>query len=271
MFEKVTVENGVIFFRSTLLPCPHGFSTRIGGKSTHEHTSSLNLAFNRGDDREIVLENLELFGQAVGFDCKKTVSLHQIHSARVREVTSEDEGLGYFRATEESADGYITQEKGQPVGVKNADCTPVLFAWVKDGEAKAVAAVHAGWRGTLAEIALEAVRRLTEKGAQKSEIFSAIGPSIGACCYEVAGDFYDAFKEKYGEEFCREFIRESGKGDGKYFADVAKMNLWQLKNAGIPAQNVDLFPLCTSCEEELFYSHRKSRGLRGTLLSVVSW
>ena len=270
MFEKVTAENGVVFFRSTLLPCPHGFSTRIGGKSTHEHTSSLNLAFNRGDDREIVLENLELFGQAVGFDCKKTVSLHQIHSARVREVTSEDAGLGYFRATEESADGYITQEKGQPVGVKNADCTPVLFAWVKGGETKAVAAVHAGWRGTLAEIALEAVRRLTEKGAQKSEIFAAIGPSIGACCYEVAGDFYDAFKEKYGEEFCREFIRESGKGDSKYFADVAKMNLWQLQNAGIPAQNVDLFPLCTSCEEELFYSHRKSRGLRGTLLSVVS-
>ena len=93
MFEKVKAENGVVFFRSTLLPCPHGFSTRIGGKSTHEHTSSLNLAFNRGDDREIVLENLELFGQAVGFDCKKTVSLHQIHSARVREVTSEDAGI----------------------------------------------------------------------------------------------------------------------------------------------------------------------------------
>ncbi len=270
MFEKITAENGVVFFRSTLLPCPHGFSARIGGKSALAHTSSLNLAFRRGDDEETVLENLRLFGQAVGFDCSKTVSLHQVHSARVREVTSEDAGLGYFVPTDECADGYVTLEKGLPVGVKNADCTPVLFAWVKDGTAQAVAAVHAGWRGTLSEISLEAVGRLSEKGAKKDEIFAAIGPSIGVCCYEVGKDFYDAFREKYGEDFCREFIPESKQKDGKYFAHVAKMNLWQLKNAGIPEENIDLFSLCTSCEEELFYSHRKSRGLRGTMLSVVT-
>ena len=269
MFEKIKAENGVVYLRSTLLPCPHGFSTRQGGVSTLEHTSSLNLAFRRGDDEETVLKNLALFSTAVGIDDKKVVSLHQVHSARVREVTNADAGLGYFRPTDESADGYITTESGLPVGVKNADCTPVLFAWVRDGETKAVAAVHAGWRGTLSEISLEAVGKLTEKGAQKSEIFAAIGPSIGTCCYEVERDFYDEFEKKYGEEFCRRFIPESIKKDGKYFADVAKMNHWQLERAGIPEKNIDLCPFCTSCEEEMFYSHRKSRGVRGTMLSVI--
>ena len=270
MFEKIKAENGVVYLRSTLLPCPHGFSTRQGGVSTLEHTSSLNLAFRRGDDEETVLKNLAFFSTAVGIDDKKVVSLHQIHSTVVREVAQADAGLGYFRPTDENADGYITLERGLPVGVKNADCTPVLFAWVRDGEAIAVAAVHAGWRGTLGEIALEAVRKLIEKGAKKEEIFAAVGPSIGSCCYEVERDFYDEFKKKYGEEFCREFIPESGKKDGKYFADVAKMNFWQLKTAGIPEKNIDLCTFCTSCEEKLFYSHRKSRGLRGTMLSVIS-
>ncbi len=271
MFEKIRAGNGVVYLRSTLLPCPHGFSTRQGGVSTLPHTASLNLAFRRGDDEETVLKNLALFSAALGVDDKKVVSLHQVHSARVREVSAEDAGLGYYRPTDESADGYITTEKGLPVGVKNADCTPVLFAWVREGEVRAVAAVHAGWRGTLAEISLEAVGKLIEKGAQKSEIFAAIGPSIGSCCYQVGQDFYDEFKNKYGEDFCREFIPESGKNDGKYFADVAKMNLWQLERAGIPKENIDLCPHCTSCEEEMFYSHRKSHGLRGTMLSVVSF
>ena len=269
MFEKIKAENGVVYLRSSFLPCPHGFSTRIGGKSTPAHTSSLNLAFRRGDDEETVTENLALFCEAVGVDDKKVVSLHQVHSARVREVTNADAGLGYHRKTDESSDGYITTEAGLPVGVKNADCTPVLFAWVRDGETKAVAAVHAGWRGTLAEISLEALRKLTEIGAQKSEIFAAIGPSIGGCCYEVEQDFRAEFEMKYGKDFCSAFIDESGKKDGKYFADVAKMNFWQLENAGVPRENIDLCPLCTCCESDLFYSHRKSHGLRGTMLSLI--
>lgn len=269
MFEKITAENGVVYLRSTLLPCRHGFSTRLGGVSLLPHTASLNLAFRRGDDEETVLKNLALFCEAVGVDDKKIVSVHQIHSTRVRETTLSDAGLGYYRKTDESGDGYVTAEKGLPVGVKNADCTPVLFAWVTDGEVKAVAAVHAGWRGTLGEISIEAVGKLTEKGARPSEIFAAIGPSIGGCCYEVERDFYDEFEKKYGEEFCREFILESGKGDGKYFADVAKMNYWQLEKAGIPRENIDLCPFCTCCDSELFYSHRGSHGVRGTMLSVI--
>ncbi len=269
MFEKIKAENGVVYLRSTLLPCPHGFSARQGGVSTLAHTSSLNLAFRRGDDEETVLKNLALFCTAVGVDDRKVVSLHQVHSARVREVTNADAGLGYLRKTDESSDGYITVEAGVPLGVKNADCTPVLFAWVKNGTAQAVAAVHAGWRGTLSEISLEAVRKLTEKGAQKSELFAAIGPSIGGCCYEVEQDFYAEFEKKYGEDFCRRFIPESGKKDGKYFADVAKMNFWQLENAGIPRENIDLCTLCTCCESDLFYSHRKSHGVRGTMLSLI--
>ncbi len=270
MFEKVVAQNGVVYFRSTLLPCPHGFSTRIGGVSALSHTASLNLAFGRGDEDETVLKNLSLFAEAVGVEAQKVISVPQIHSADVREMSADQAGLGYYKSSNASFDGYVTEVKGLPVGVKTADCTPVLLAHVKDGEARAVAAVHAGWRGTLYEIAVRAVELLLEKGAEPSEIFAAIGPSIHGCCYEVGEDLYGEFLGRYGEELCRRFIPESGKNDGKYFAQIDRINLYQLQKAGLPRENIDLCELCTACHPELFYSHRKNRGIRGTLLSIIT-
>ncbi len=269
MFERITAENGVVFLRSTLLHCRHGFSTRLGGVSTLAHTASMNLAFGRGDEDTTVLQNLSLFARALEIDCKKVISVPQIHSSHIREMTADDAGLGYYKKSSEAFDGYITTEKNLPVGVKTADCTPVLLAWERRGEIKAVAAVHAGWRGTLGEIALRAAEGLIRKGAEPSEICAAIGPSIGGCCYQVGEDFYEEFLRKFGIDFCRRFIPESGKNDGKYFARVAEMNLFQLEGAGIPRVNIDICDLCTACDQQMFFSHRASHGVRGTMLSVI--
>jgi copper oxidase (laccase) domain-containing protein len=138
-----------MFVKSNILRSPHAFATRRGGVSVQEHTKSLNLAFGRGDEDEIVLKNLDIFAQEVGFERESIVSLPQIHSDRIFTVTKEMCGQGYFiRDGIESSDGYVTAERGVTLGIKTADCTPILIEAEKDSEIIAIGAVHAGWRGT---------------------------------------------------------------------------------------------------------------------------
>ncbi|MBO7250802.1 MAG: laccase domain-containing protein, partial [Clostridia bacterium] len=157
----VNAKNGVQYLRSDIISARHGFSTRIGGVSRAEHTSSLNLAFGRGDNREIVLQNLSLFADAVGFDAGKCISVSQIHSADVRFVTEAEAGQGYFAPESFSCDGYVTNVPGLTIGVKSADCVPILMEGRdKSGKILAVGAVHAGWRGTVSGIAVECIKKL---------------------------------------------------------------------------------------------------------------
>lgn len=309
MFVKEVAGNGVVFFRSTLLPCPHGFATRIGGASREPHLASLNLAFGRGDTRETVIENLKMLATAVGVPYERVVSVPQIHSSDVRKIDKSQAGQGYLEESAESFDGYVTDEIMLPVGVKTADCVPILFAFVREGKTLAVGAVHAGWRGTVGRICERCVDMLSsEYGAEKKEIFAAIGPSIRSCCYEVGEDLYEAVRDGLGESFCKKYIkeicRESGvenpnkykntaksgeeynkkveicddggifkenaKNKPRYYADIAKMNREILISAGLPEANIDFSPLCTSCHSELFFSHRKSRGIRGTMCNIIA-
>lgn len=275
MFEKITAENGITYLRSSLLPCRHGFSTRLGGVSSLPHTSSLNLAFGRGDDEETVLENLNLFSEALGFSAEKTISVPQIHSADVRVVRESNAGQGYHKNAKDSFDGYVTDTEGLPIGVKSADCVPILFAWVKmmDGEkqVRAVGAVHAGWRGTVSKIAEEGVKNLCALGATPKEIYAAIGPCIHRCCYTVGEDVYAAVRDAFGADIqykatmC-ELVDDESK---KYLLDLVEINRYILESVGVPSENIDACDLCTCCNPELFYSHRASGGVRGTMLSVI--
>ena len=259
-------KDNVKFVVSELLRSPHAFSTRIGGVSDQSHTAALNLAFGRGDRDETVLENLSIFAKAIGINPESVISVPQIHSADVRTVTAEERGMGYFRKAEFSCDGYVTSEKNVALGVKTADCVPILLeARNADGQVIAVSALHAGWRGTAARIAECGVEALVSLGAKRERIFAAIGPCIGQCCFEVGED-------------CRlelQKLDQDGnlikKGrDGKYFPDLAALNRGVLIAAGLPSENIDTANLCTYCEEELFYSHRRQNGQRGTMLSLIS-
>lgn len=253
-----------MFYKSDMISCRHGFSTREGGVSTLSHTASMNLAFGRGDDDEIVLENLRIFAKMIGIDEKSIVSVPQIHSCDVRVVGNAERGMGYFVPAAFSCDGYVTREKDVALGVKTADCVPILLCDDKNG---VVGALHAGWRGSVGGIARVGIEKMCELGAEPSHIKAAIGAAIGACCYEVGEEVYLAAKENLGEDIADSFIVPSGE---KYRADLKGLNCALLVGCGLSPENIDVSEHCTACESEHFFSHRASGGVRGTMLALIS-
>ena len=263
-FELFTAANGVKYYRSSFLRSKHGFSTRIGGVSSLPHTSSLNLAFGRGDADEIVLSNLALFAEAVGVDEKSIVSHPQIHSAKVITVGENNRGEGYFVSTDIGCDGYVTAYPGVSLGVKTADCVPILF---EDTEAGVIGAAHAGWRGAVSNIVAECISAMKSLGAEPRRIRAAVGAAIHPCCYCVGKDFLAAATDIAGRDVANTFITPR---DGRLYADNVGINRHFMLEAGLLPDNIDICPLCTCCNPELFYSHRYSKGLRGTMLSIIA-
>ena len=161
------VRSGIIYVSSILAEYEkygvrHGFSAREGGVSTLEHTKSLNLTMNLGDSDDTVRENLSIFTRAVTngvLDENDVVIASQIHSSNVRIVGSSNRGEGAIIARGEDADGFCTAERGVCPIVRVADCVPILFCGLTADKKPVVAAVHAGWRGTVAGIAAEAVKK----------------------------------------------------------------------------------------------------------------
>ncbi len=259
-----------MFIKSNILRSGHAFATRLGGVSTNEHTKSLNLAFGRGDGDVVVLENLEIFAKEVGFEPHGVISLPQIHSDRIFRVTRDDCGKGYYiREGIESGDGYITCERGVVLGIKTADCVPILFEAERNGDIIAGGAVHAGWRGTAAGIARKCIERLcAEFGAKVTDIRAAIGPCIHSCCYEVSRDVFDEIAIGLGGDIAEKHLKPTGV-DGKYMCDLPRINREVLLNHGVLPENIEIINECTCCQPEKFFSHRYSSGLRGTMLNVI--
>ncbi len=267
--KKVIAANGVEYFTSDLLCCVNAFSTRIGGISKHSHTFSLNLGTGRGDTADEVRTNLELFAHAAGFDARTLVSMKQTHSSAVRTVRSADCGKEYYIDSDETSDAYICDIPGIAVGVRTADCVPLLFSAVYDGKAGIVGAAHAGWRGTVAGIAGNTIEKMRNYGVNAEEIRVAIGPAIGKCCFEVRDDFYDKVLNRLGTEMTNRYVSEKDSITGTRHADIVGMNREILTAHGVKPENIDVSTLCTCCHPELFYSHRYSGGVRGTLLSII--
>lgn len=267
MFVTHRAVNSVEYVTSTLIRSNHAFSTRTGGVSTLAHTSSLNLAFNRGDERETVLRNLVRLGEAAGFDPESVISLPQIHSADVIEADITMRGEGYFKEPHTSCDGYVTSERGITLGVKTADCVPILLeAEDECGDIIAVSALHAGWRGTVSGIAAEGVKALVKKGARPDRIRVAIGPSIDSCCFEVGEDFVEALER---QNKTAPIKMKAFRRDGRLYADLKAINREYLVACGVESRNIDLCGECTYCLGDKYYSHRRMRGERGTMLSII--
>ena len=262
--KQIQHPNGVVYYKSDRIKSPHAFATRIGGVSINEHTRSLNLAFGRGDDEDTVKENLRLFGEAVGFESNSVVSMPQIHSNRVIDVCSDMCGEGYFTLPSVECDGYVTSERGVAVGVKTADCVPILL---EDAEAGVICALHAGWRGTFSDICGEGIRKMTCHGADIYRIVVAIGPSICQKCYEVGQDVVDAAASCMGDDALAFF---EPKEEGKYLVDIKGANRYLLERAGLKPENIEILDLCTYEHPDLFWSHRYTKGKRGTMLSVIT-
>ena len=181
----------------------HCFSTRRGGVSTG-YLASLNLGTHRGDDWNKVYENYRRLGSAVGFTPEQTVFTRQTHTDIVACVGAADRGDGLFREVEPERDGICTNEPGVALVCFAADCTPILL---HDPVRHAVAAVHAGWRGTAKGIVARCVELMTRQyGSDPADVQAAIGPCIGPCCFETGPEVPEAMLAALGPE-AESFIR----------------------------------------------------------------
>jgi YfiH family protein len=216
---------------------PHGaraaFSTRLGGASNAPY-DSLNLAILTGDDRDAVRENRRRLAAAVGLDPERVAIARQVHGADITTHTGPQDPSPYSEpgiVDPPELDGHVTAQRGLGALVFVADCLPVALAG-PDG----VAMLHCGWRPLAGGI--------VEKGARAVRATAAaIGPGIGPCCYEV------------GEEVLARFLPlGEGVADGRML-DLPEVARRLLERAGV--ESIDSAGLCTSCESELFYSHRR--------------
>lgn len=233
----------------------HGFTTRKGGVSTGEF-ESMSLSHFRGDDINRVRKNEEILCENLGLDIKKLSSTKQEHTSNIEIINKTNIGIGVHFDWESGVDACITMEKNVPLLCYSADCVPILM-YAED--VKAVAAVHSGWRGTNEKIAQKTVQKLKELGAHPENIYVAIGPCIGACCYEVSADVAEKFGEKYSVS----------KGNQKYMLDLAKVNYDLVCDTGVKKENISVSGICTSCNNDLFFSHRAQNGKSGTLGGII--
>ena len=255
----------------------HGFSTRPGGASELPGERMLNLGFAEWDAKENVLENRRRFQSALGAEDLPLIALKQIHSDVVH--LFEDSPVEPCRG-----DASATNRPGLLLAVQTADCVPILLADLKK---RAVAAVHAGWRGTLQRIAAKTIGKMQMHfGSKPADMLAAIGPSIGGCCYEVGTEVASEFHSQFPN--ASEWFDELRTGDEpnplqwlnmappghqpplkKVLLDLRKANHDQLLETGLVAHNIFVSDLCTACRLDLLFSFRKEGGTTGRLMSVI--
>ncbi len=242
---------------------PHGFTTRRGGVSQGIY-ESLNMGMGRGDAPENVRENYRRVCEAFSVDITKMAFSNQVHGDVVRPVTAEDAGKGLDRPVDYEADGLVTNVPGLTLVVFGADCLPVLLC---DPVRRVVAAAHAGWRGTALGIVERAVERMVNNyGCRPEHILAAIGPGISKCCFETGEDVPQAMTEALGEA-ALPFI--TADGGGKYHVDLKGINALRLERAGVPATHIDVSPDCTLCKPKKYWSHRYTKGQRGSQAGLI--
>lgn len=267
----------------------HGFSTRIRGASK----SSLDLGTARGRPTPGILRNRRAFLEALGASDFALASVHQIHSAEILRVTRSGNlqyrpaALADGAVSPSCGDALLTRDARALLSIRAADCLPLLIV---DPKIRAIAAVHAGWRGLLARIVEKTAGEMRRAfGSNPKRLFAALGPCIGPCCYEVGEEVVDAFTGRFirsRQYFCK--IRDAGKrgfpgmpflsmappghapamGSGLAL-DLAAAAADQLRTAGLPASHIEACGLCTSCRNDLFFSYRKEGAAAGRMMAVI--
>ena len=232
-----------------LADVPHGFTTRDGGIS-RAPWDALNLGGAVGDDPAAVGENWARLERETGL---RFARVRQVHGARALRAAAPT-------APVEEADAVVSVTPGVAACVSVADCVPVLLA---DPVGGAVAAIHAGWRGTAARAAAEGVRALVREGAEPGRLVAAVGPSIGPCCYEVSPELADRFGREIGPEAV-------APGGGGRHLDLWRANVRVLLDAGLAAERIEVVGRCTACERELFFSHRRDAGRTGRQVGFIA-
>lgn len=229
------------------------------------------------DNKENVLENRRRFQSALGAGEVTLLPIQQIHSDVIHLFSAVNANLS-------KGDASITNRPGLLLAVQTADCAPILLV---DPRKRAIAAIHAGWRGTLARIAEKTVGRMQlEFGSKPANLLAALGPSIGPCCYEVGTELVPKFTAQFADG--SDYFDEPRSGEEpnplewlnmappghqpppkNVHLNLRKANRSQLVAAGLRPQNIFSSDLCTACRTDLFFSYRKEGTRSGRLLSVV--
>jgi polyphenol oxidase len=236
----------------------HGFLGRRGGRSAGVYRG-LNLSFRVGDDPQVVKDNMCALKNSVGIHNGRIVTMNQVHRDNIVEIKDRNvKEIG-------EADGMLCRQSGVYPGVLTADCVPILF--LAPGQ-KLVAAVHAGWRGTLAGIAAKMVQVLLEEHSiLPSEIEVALGPSIDGCCYEIGKDVAEPLiKQWAGTANSCITMHEN-----RMCLDLRNLNKAILHRGGIPQSQIFRIGPCTSCAADEFFSYRREKKQTGRQISFIGW
>jgi YfiH family protein len=267
----------------------HGFSTRPGGASEcpgkpgGAKAKVFNLGFTEWDTRVRVLQNRASFFRAIGASDMRAITLRQIHSDIAHSIHA-----GNANEEAPQGDALFTRLPGILLVVQTADCVPILLA---DTKQRAIAAIHAGWRGTLQRIALKTLGRMKmEFGTRPEDVIAALGPAIGRCCYEVGSDVARDFDAQFRDArawFDGPFdALAAGESDPNWLPwltmkppghappplrvrlDLIAANRALLADAGVPASRISVAGLCTACRPDLFFSYRRER-TTGRLMAAI--
>lgn len=241
----------------------HLFSTRHGGVSNGEF-STMNMSFNRNDDRQNVLQNYKILCSAENINTENLVLSHQTHTSNIKTVTRQDIGTGITKPSFNDVDGLITNQSGVALVTQYADCTPLLFC---DPVKKVIATSHAGWRGTAKLIGGLTIKRMVEEfGCLPQNIIAGIGPCILDCCYEVDDPVYKEFQKI---EFLDLKTIFTPKENGKFMLNLVEANRQILIHYGVKNDNIDVSDICTCCNCLDLHSHRATGGKRGNLAAII--
>jgi YfiH family protein len=254
----------------------HGFSTRLGGVSSGMFTS-LNLGSGSSvykDDPTNIKENFNIIAASIGVDPKTLVLSDQVHKTNIRLVNETDKGKGYDIPRDyKEIDGLICNTPGITLVTKYADCVPLYFV---DPVKYAIGLSHAGWRGTVGKIGKKTIEEMSKTfNSNPKDIIAVIGPSICMECYEVgedvASEFRNAFnliedKSDYGNKV--PVLQENNRG--RYQLNLWEANRQVLLEAGLCNENIHISGVCTACNSDLLFSHRKTQGKRGSLAAFLA-
>jgi len=248
--------NGIKYVASPLLqgkPVTHGFLTRIGGVSPAPY-ASLNFDARDTDPAENVERNRALFHEAFGVPAGRLVTVSQVHGKEILAIE------GPLPEKPVEADAIVTNETGVAIGMLTADCQPILLF---DPVNRAIGAVHAGWKGTALGIVVETGELMWKKyGTNPEDLIVSLGPCIGPCCYKVGWNVLEEYMSRHREADC--FSQKDG-----LRMDINNANSIQLALIGVKNENISNDSRCTSCNSDLFFSHRKDNGRTGRQLSFI--
>ena len=231
----------------------------VTNKSMH-FPYSFSLALHTGERKEEIAKNRNIVSVSLKYDNNlHFIVANQTHSDHIKIISGkETKGWDSVETAIEDCDALITNEKDMVLTILTADCVPVLLY---DDEKKVVAAVHAGWKGTKAKIVAKTVWKMKEVyGCDPKDIIAGVAPSIGSCCYEVGYEVAENFMD------IPKGYRQVG---DKYMLDLPYINKYQLLEAGLSEDNIEMSHICTACEVDRYFSYRKEQGCSGRFMSMI--